>query len=128
LAFSGYEVFLILSLVQASMGLLDLIAGILKRKPHASLKAKCPKCGADVLLGMERCPSCGTHIESMFRIECPKCKTANEITAEKCKNCGEPLIEQKLPSGGKMQYICPRCGYTADYYMTSCPSCGVKFI
>ena len=110
------------------MGIVDLLSGLFQRKPHADTKAKCPKCGAEVTLGMERCASCGTHIDSMFRIECPKCKTANELTAEKCKNCGTALVEQKVPAGGKEQYRCPRCGYVADYFMLSCPACGVKFI
>jgi len=109
------------------MGMLDLISGALKPKPHADRKAKCPKCKADVVLGMERCPSCGTHIDSMFRIECPKCKTANDLSAQKCTKCGYELAEQAAPPG-KEQYRCPMCGYVADYYMMSCPSCGVKFI
>ncbi len=109
------------------MGFLDLVSNALRPKPHADRKAKCPKCNADVVLGMERCPSCGTHIDSMFRIECPKCKTANDLKAEKCSKCGYALAEQRAP-GGKEQYRCPMCGYVADYYMMSCPSCGVKFI
>jgi DNA-directed RNA polymerase subunit RPC12/RpoP len=109
------------------MGFFDLVSSALKPKPHADRKAKCPKCNADVSLGMERCPSCGTHIESMFRIECPKCKTANDLKAEKCSKCAYPLTEQRAPAG-KEQYRCPMCGYVADYYMMSCPACGVKFI
>ena len=108
------------------MGLFDLISNAIKPKPHADRKAKCPKCGADLTLGMERCPSCGTHVESMFRIECPKCKTANDLNAEKCVKCAYPLAGKPAP--GKEQYRCPLCGYVADYYMMSCPSCGVKFI
>ena len=78
---------------------------------------------------MERCPSCGTHIDSMFRIQCPKCNEANDLNAEKCKKCGTSLVAQQAPGGtGKTQYRCPLCGYVADYYMASCPSCGVKFI
>lgn len=111
------------------MGLLDLVSKALKPKPHAERKAKCPKCGTEVKLGMERCPSCGTHIESMFRIECPKCKAPNELSAEKCSKCGYGLVGKQVPpSGGKTQYRCPLCGYVADYYMMSCPSCGVRFI
>ena len=109
------------------MGLFDLISNALKPKPHADRKAKCPKCGAELVLGMERCPSCGTHVESMFRIECPKCKAPNALKAEKCEKCGYPLTEQRAPRG-KEQYRCPMCGYVADYYMMSCPACGVKFI
>ena len=109
------------------MGLLDLISSAIKPKPYANRKAKCPKCSADVVLGMERCPSCGTHIDSMFRIECPKCKAANDLKAEKCSNCGHSLSES-AQQPGKQSYRCPMCGYVADYYMMSCPSCGVKFI
>ena len=109
------------------MGFFDLVSNALKPKPHADRKAKCPKCKADVVLGMERCPSCGTHIDSMFRIECPKCKTANDLKAEKCSKCAYPLSESAQPPG-KEQYRCPMCGYVADYYMLSCPACGVKFI
>ena len=109
------------------MGFFDLVSSALKPKPHADRKAKCPKCSADVTLGMERCPSCGTHIDSMFRIECPKCKTANDLNAEKCSKCAYPLTEQRAPAS-KEQYRCPMCGYVADYYMMSCPACGVRFI
>jgi len=113
------------------MGLGEIFSGMVKNltggKPHENRKAKCPKCKADLTLGMERCPSCGTHVESMFRIECPKCKTANDLKAERCTKCGYELVQQKVPSG-RQQYRCPICGYLADYYMLSCPSCGVKFI
>jgi len=110
------------------MGLAELLSGIFRAKPHADRKAKCPKCGADVKLGMERCPSCGTHIDSMFKIQCPKCNEANDLSAVKCKKCGYGLVGQSAPSGGKEQYRCPICGYVADYYMLSCPACGVRFI
>ena len=88
---------------------------------------KCPKCKAELTLGMERCPSCGTHVESMFRIECPKCKTANELKAERCTKCGYELVPKRVPAG-REQYRCPLCGYVANYDMLSCPSCGVKFV
>ncbi len=107
------------------MGLLELISKALKPRPLSKRKAKCPKCKADLNLGMERCPKCGTHVESMFRFECPKCKAPNELKAEKCKNCGYDLVQKKPPS--KVQYRCPICGYVADYYMLSCPACGTKF-
>ncbi|MBM3229886.1 hypothetical protein FJZ26_05620 [Candidatus Parvarchaeota archaeon] len=110
------------------MGIMELISDALKPKPHSHQKAKCPKCSSDLTLGLERCPKCGTHVSSMFRIECPKCKAANELSAEKCSSCGYGLVSQKVPSGGRTQYRCPICGYVADYYMLSCPSCGVKFI
>jgi len=110
------------------MGIMEIVSGLFKGKPHAHTKAKCPKCKAEVTLGMERCQSCGTHIDSMFRIECPKCKAANELSATKCEKCGYGLVGQQVPSAGKEQYRCPMCGYVADYYMMSCPACGVRFI
>ena len=39
------------------MGFFDLLSNALKPKPYADRKAKCPKCSADLVLGMERCPS-----------------------------------------------------------------------
>jgi DNA-directed RNA polymerase subunit RPC12/RpoP len=63
----------------------------------------------------------------MFRIECPKCKAANDLKAEKCVKCGYQLVAAQEPQR-QPQYRCPICGYVADYYMLSCPSCGVKFI
>ena len=111
------------------MGIMELISDALKPKPHANRKAKCPKCKSDITLGMERCPKCGTHIESLFRIECPKCKTANELNAIKCTKCGYDLSDKKqAPAPSQVQYRCPICGYVANYYMLSCPSCGIKFI
>jgi predicted RNA-binding Zn-ribbon protein involved in translation (DUF1610 family) len=109
------------------MGILDLLGNIIKPKAHSNIESKCPKCGTPVNMGMERCPSCGVHIESMFRIECPKCKAANDLKAEKCTKCGYALIAPPS-TGGKTQYRCPLCGYSADYYMLSCPACGVKFV
>jgi ribosomal protein L40E len=109
------------------MGILDLISSALKPKPHSDLTGKCPKCGINLNMGMERCPKCGTHIETMFRLECPKCKTANSLKADRCSKCGYPLSDQPAPAG-RDQYRCPMCGYVADYYMMSCPSCGVKFV
>ena len=109
------------------MGLLELVKNAVKFKPYAERKAKCPKCKAEIKLGMERCPSCGTHVESMFRLECPKCKESSPLRSEKCSNCGYSFVEQKVPSG-KVSYRCPICGYVADYFMLSCPACGVKFV
>jgi hypothetical protein len=111
------------------MGILELISGKVKEKPHGERKAKCPKCGAEVTLGMDRCPACGTHISSMFRIECPKCKSPNEVNAKFCVKCGYDLSDKKegAPSGSAT-YRCPICGYVANYYMLSCPACGVKFV
>jgi len=111
------------------MGFLDLIKGAVKGKPHAERKAECPKCKSPVTLGMERCPNCGMHLESMFRIECPKCKTANELNAAKCSKCGYPLSDKaEAPAPTGVSYRCPICAYTANYYMLSCPSCGTRFV
>lgn len=109
------------------MGLLELISNAIRPKRHADRKAKCPKCGSVLNLSMERCPSCGTHVELMFRIECPRCKAANALKADKCIKCGYSFVEHG-PVPGKEQYECPICGYVADYYMMSCPSCGVEFV
>lgn len=111
------------------MGLLDLIKEAASEKPHAERKAACPKCKGPVVLGMERCPKCGTHLESMFRIECPKCKTANPLNASTCSKCGYGLSDKKerAPPEG-ISYRCPICGYGANYYMLSCPSCGTRFV
>ena len=114
------------------MGIKSMLSESLKGvfgtgKPHADRQAKCPKCKAEVTLGMERCPKCGTHISSMFRIECPKCKTANALDAKKCTKCAYPLAETGAPSG-QPSYRCPICGYVANYYMLSCPACGTRFV
>lgn len=109
------------------MGIVDLLKSALTPKPYADRKAKCPKCKAELKLGAERCPSCGTHVESMFRIECPKCKESNQLRSEKCSKCGYSFVAQAAPTGG-VQYRCPICGYLADYFMLSCPACGVKFV
>lgn len=109
------------------MGLFDLVKNAVKPKPYAERKAKCPKCKAELKLGMERCPECGTHVESMFRIKCPKCEESNPIRTEKCSKCGYSFVAQQV-SSGKVRYICPICGYEADYFMLSCPACGVKFV
>ncbi len=112
------------------MGLLDLIKGAMNEKPHGDRKAECPKCKSPVILGMDRCPKCGTRLDSMFRIECPKCKTANPLNTPKCSKCGYDLSDKKgAPSAPEgLQYRCPICSYTANYYMLSCPSCGTRFV
>lgn len=112
------------------MGIFDLLKGAASEKPHGERQAKCPKCGEAIILGMERCPKCGTHLSSMFRIECPKCKTANPLNAPQCSKCGYDLSDKKKTSAPPegIQYRCPICAYTANYYMLSCPSCGTKFV
>jgi len=92
------------------------------------INAKCPKCGAEVDLSSKRCPKCGTHTELLFRIKCPKCGTVNELKNRECKKCGQTLrnSEQEEPVH-RPKYICPICGYRADFYMLKCPACGTRF-
>jgi DNA-directed RNA polymerase subunit RPC12/RpoP len=111
------------------MGLLSMLRETLRFKSkRPPIAAKCPKCKAPVDTSMERCPKCGTHIESMFRLQCPDCKTANEIKNERCSKCSRILIPQ-APSDTPRSpsYLCPICNYKADFYMLSCPSCGARF-
>ncbi len=112
------------------MGLLSMLRETLQRSASGKkqvLKAQCPKCKAPVDTSMERCPSCGTHIESMFRLECPDCHTQNPLKAERCSKCGRVLLPPPAQPA-KSYYTCPICGYKADYYMLSCPSCGTRFV
>ena len=112
------------------MGFLDFIKdGLTKRDktpigPGKTLE--CQKCHKKIDSGMERCPNCGTHVSSMFRIKCPKCSETNDWEAKKCAKCG--LDFYGTTNTGKTVYTCPMCGYKADYFMLSCPACGVKFV
>ncbi|MFA5106651.1 MAG: zinc ribbon domain-containing protein [Candidatus Micrarchaeia archaeon] len=113
------------------MGLLDLLKGVVgsggsKSGVGSGVTLECQNCKAKIDSGMERCPNCGVHLSSMFRIKCPKCGTTNQWNAEKCEKCGTSF--RSAQSSGKSSYKCPRCGYVADYFMMSCPSCGVKFV
>ncbi len=103
------------------MGLIDLLLGQKKK----GVPLVCQNCKTKLDSKMERCPKCGVHVSSMFRLKCPKCKEQNEPNAKKCKNCG---YEFEAPPPAKTRYTCPMCGYVADYYMLSCPACGVRFI
>lgn len=107
------------------MGLLDVLLG--KEANPKGGKAKCPGCGAEVTLDMERCPSCGVHIKSMFRKKCPKCEELNELDAERCAKCRYDFAVE-LARAKKTVYVCPICGYKADYYMLRCPSCNTRFV
>ncbi len=111
------------------MGLLSMLREtLLKKGQRPAIAAKCPKCKAEVNTSMERCPQCGTHVASMFRLECPHCKTANPLDSEKCSKCGQALVPPTAPDQPRRNfYTCPRCGYKADFYMLSCPSCGTRF-
>ncbi len=106
------------------MGLLNLLFG--KSNAPKGQKTKCPSCGAEVTLDMERCQKCGVHIRSMFKKTCPKCKDLNDINAEKCLNCKYDFAAE-LARTKKTIYVCPICGYNADYYMLRCPSCNTRF-
>ncbi len=113
------------------MGLLSLLhdafKGVFKAK-RPKIDATCPKCKAKISTDMERCPGCGTHVSSMFRIECPNCHEANELNAAACKKCGKAFVPPEEEAAPRQPiYVCPLCGYRANYYMLSCPACGVKF-
>lgn len=108
------------------MGLLDLLFGKKGGKNTLGGKQKCPECGADITLNMERCPSCGTRIKGMFRKKCPKCGESNEIDAERCVKCKYDFAVE-IARARKTVYICPICGYRASYYMLRCPACNTRF-
>lgn len=111
------------------MGFSDLFGGIFGRKKEGNVRieAKCPKCGAKMYTDMPRCPKCGTHTELLFRIKCPKCGEANKLDEKECHKCREPLYEDEKASS-KQEYICPICGYRANFYMTKCPACNTRFV
>ena len=112
------------------MGLVKLfLDSFFRRQEKPSIPAKCPKCKAPVNTTMERCPSCGTHIDAMFRLKCPDCGTANKLDARECEKCKHSFYApppERAP--GKTMFICPICGYRADFYMTSCPACNTRFV
>lgn len=112
------------------MGILEVIGGALgggkKKDTLASKKYKCPNCGENVTLEMERCAKCGIRIKSMFRKKCPKCGTANELDNEVCSECKYDF-NAEIRAAKKTLYKCPRCGYEMDVWMQSCPACGVRF-
>ena len=113
------------------MGLLDMLKEVVKSRIRTPVgrgqKLKCPSCKEDITSDMERCPKCGTHLSSMFHKKCPECKEYNELNAKKCKKCSHDF-EVAEARGRSQTYRCPRCGYVADYFMLSCPSCGVRFV
>jgi DNA-directed RNA polymerase subunit RPC12/RpoP len=109
------------------MGLLESMASLFGiSKPGADIWQNCPNCGERINLAMERCPKCGTHIDSMFRLKCPSCGHENQLRAKKCEKCNAPLVMPKKSE--ERVYVCPRCNFKANYRMTECPVCGVKFI
>ncbi|MFA5108836.1 MAG: zinc ribbon domain-containing protein [Candidatus Micrarchaeia archaeon] len=111
------------------MGLMDALNdffGLGEKRPK--IKAKCPKCKADIDTSMERCPGCGTHVELLLRFKCPECGTVNGIKNKKCEKCGYPLWEKEKEPPAGTRYVCPICNYKADYYMLKCPACGTRFV
>lgn len=113
------------------MGLLDLLKGKVssggKSAVGGDTSLECQKCHTKIDSGMDRCPKCGTHVSSMFRIKCPKCGQINEWEAKICVKCGLDFYAAKQQQT-KTVYTCPICAYKADYYMLSCPACGTKFV
>lgn len=111
------------------MGILDLLKGAAKGSGSAKKgqKQKCPGCGETITLDMERCPKCGIHINSMFKMKCPKCETLNDLDAKKCTKCGYSF-EAELKRAEKSVYVCPICGYKMEAFMTSCPACNTRFV
>ncbi|VVB66079.1 Double zinc ribbon [Candidatus Gugararchaeum adminiculabundum] len=87
----------------------------------------CPNCKEKVNSEMERCPKCGVHLSSMFKVTCPNCKKEIGLKDESCKYCGTNFKQKSSAGGGRQKYRCPICGYLADYYMLQCPACGTKF-
>lgn len=90
---------------------------------------KCPHCGETVLITMERCPKCGTHIKSMFKRKCPnkKCETLNELDAKRCVKCGFDF-DAELKRAERTVYRCPICGYKMEALLTQCPACNTRFM
>jgi ribosomal protein L40E len=105
----------------------DTLFGWIFQDKKVNLEAKCPKCGAKVNTTMERCPGCGTHISSMFRLKCPRCEESNPLDATVCRKCGMEFARKEEEAPSSVSYACPMCGYRANYFMLQCPSCGVKF-
>ena len=111
------------------MGLLDMLKEVAKARMGSGggQTLKCPSCGETITSDIERCPKCGTHLASMFHKKCPNCKEYSELSDKRCKKCGYDF-EMAETQSSKQTYRCPRCGYVADYFMLSCPACGVKFV
>jgi rubrerythrin len=113
------------------MGILQIFRDALRGGPAGAGKKgqsqNCPNCGEPVTLDMERCPSCGTRIKSMFRRKCPNCGTLNELDAPRCVQC-KYGFEAELERAKRTYYICPICGYKSEAFLTQCPACNTKFM
>ncbi|MBI5222960.1 hypothetical protein HY990_00915 [Candidatus Micrarchaeota archaeon] len=113
------------------MGLSDVFKGMFSKKSEmpegkGTNELKCPNCATPISLSMERCPSCGVRIKSMFRMRCPKCNALNELGSKKCSKC---FYDFSVPSEKpKKSYVCPICGYEMDTFLTSCPACSTSFV
>src|SRR3989339_1349958 len=104
------------------MGLGDLFKNMFKGSHGSGQAQKCPNCGENITLNMERCPKCGVHIKSMFRRKCVKCKALNDLDAKKCSECGYNF-EAEYERSKKVTYTCPICGYSSEAFLTRCPVC-----
>ncbi|MDO8339751.1 MAG: zinc ribbon domain-containing protein [Candidatus Burarchaeum sp.] len=109
------------------MAILDLLLGRIKKPPsYARRKENCPSCSAELTLGMQKCPKCGKPLAKLFYFVCPSC---NEHVAFGERFCPKCKFDFEVPSTPpKTIYRCPRCGYSADYYMLSCPACNTRFV
>ena len=106
------------------MGVFDFLRNLFGKKNNQKLK--CPNCGAEVTLNMERCPACGVSIVSMFRRKCPECGEINEIGAVKCSKCSYNLAAEKEVKEKEISYTCFVCGYENDAFFAVCPVCGTR--
>ncbi|MCX8163179.1 MAG: zinc ribbon domain-containing protein [Candidatus Micrarchaeota archaeon] len=109
------------------MGILDFLSSLFSKKSsYQNIILKCPNCKKEFDISLERCPHCGVHTELLFRIKCPFCGEPNNLKNQKCSKCKKPLTKEQ--GDFSSVYICPICNYRANFFMTSCPSCGTKFI
>jgi ribosomal protein L40E len=105
------------------MGILELLSGAGKKNPSLSGRtADCPICKSKLRLDMKECPKCKHRIADLFTLICPECKANMPLDASECPKC-----RFNIAAPPKRRYLCPRCQYSADYWMLQCPACGVKF-
>ena len=110
------------------MGLGDILKTAFgENKSTNSEKYNCPNCKTLISLSLERCPSCGTRIKSMFKIKCPKCHSLNYLDVKSCYKCNYSFSAKEEKSK-KKTYECPMCSYPMEGLLTSCPSCGARFM
>ena len=112
------------------MGLLDMFTGRKEDKCVVHQEVQCPNCKAkfEIREDVERCPSCGVHVDLILTKKCPNCETRNGIFAVKCARCGYDFCAEKYraESEKKKKYKCPYCEYKADYMFDVCPLCSTK--